>query len=82
MGVTVDRLLRPTVVVAHGTAYSLNALRVVTRLEARATPIHVRWHDGTWEAATCNRRVRRERYVSGIGVHTIGAIVRGWSNDD
>jgi putative zinc finger/helix-turn-helix YgiT family protein len=50
MGVTADRLLRLMVVVAQGTAYSLNALRVVARHEPRATPLHVRWHDGAWEA--------------------------------
>jgi putative zinc finger/helix-turn-helix YgiT family protein len=52
MGVTVDRLLRLMVVVAHGTAYSLNALRIVARQEPRAVPIHVRWHDGAWETET------------------------------
>jgi hypothetical protein len=50
MGVTADRLLRLMVVVAQGTAYSLNALRVVARHEPRTTPIHVQWHDGGWEA--------------------------------
>jgi putative zinc finger/helix-turn-helix YgiT family protein len=52
MGVTADRLLRLMVVVAQGTAYSLKALRVVARHEPRPTPIHVRWHDGGWEAVT------------------------------
>jgi hypothetical protein len=50
MGVTADRLLRLMVAVAQGMAYSLNVLRVVARQEPRATPIHVRWHDGGWEA--------------------------------
>jgi hypothetical protein len=50
MGVTADRLLRLMLVVAQGTAYSLKALRVVARHEPRATPIHVRWHHGLWEA--------------------------------
>jgi transcriptional regulator with XRE-family HTH domain len=50
MGVTTDRLLRLMVVVAQGTAYSVKALRVVARREPRATLIHVRCHDGAWEA--------------------------------
>ena len=51
MGVT-DRLLRLMIVLAQGATYSLNALRIVARHEPRATPIHVRWRDGGWQAVT------------------------------
>ena len=50
MGVAADRLLRLMVVVAQGAAYALSGLRIVARQEPRATPIHVRWTDGAWEA--------------------------------
>jgi DNA-binding transcriptional regulator YiaG len=52
MGVTSDRLLRLMVVVALGGAYPLKTLRVVAQHEPRATPIHVRWQNGVWEAVT------------------------------
>ena len=52
MGVTADRLLRLMVVVALGGAYPLKMLRTVARDVPRATPIHVRWQNGAWDAVT------------------------------
>jgi putative zinc finger/helix-turn-helix YgiT family protein len=49
MGVTADRLLRLMVIVKQGATYPLQKLRTAARLDARVTPIHVRWRDDAWE---------------------------------
>ncbi len=50
MGVTADRLLRLMVIVKQGATYPLQRLRTAARLDARATPIHVRWRNDAWES--------------------------------